>query len=83
MRSLTFWFQYAFLVALFVVVAPVVSWSHFFFESTMMKFYPAVFASVLFATASAQTCKDLKLGEEAIIPGEEYVHERNAKLMTD
>ena len=49
-----------------------------------MKFVPALVASVLFvtATATAKSCEELKIGEETIVPGEDYLHDRNAKLMT-
>jgi hypothetical protein len=50
----------------------------------MKLFLSPLVASVLFATtANAKECKDLKIGEETIVPGEEYLHDHNAKLMTE
>lgn len=50
-----------------------------------MKLIVSTLAMMLATVVSAKekTCKDLKIGEETIVPGEEYLHARNAKLMTD
>ena len=34
-------------------------------------------------TKKKKPCEELKIGEETIVPGEDYLHERNARLMTD
>ena len=46
---------------------------------------PVVFLySVSWSASMAQkSCEELEIGEEVIIPGEDYLHWRNAKVMTD
>ena len=34
------------------------------------------------ATVQAKSCEELEIGEETIIPGEDFLHEHNARLMT-
>ena len=49
----------------------------------MFKLLAAASLVLWTATAAAKSCEDLAIGEETIVPGEEYLHERNSKLMTD